>query len=351
MKKAIFFTASCTNDKENEFESCRGEGRISINTAFGFSLLGYECYIVNNYNLKTPKKIWNNVYIINTPNENEIYDIAFSWDFERLNGKNYKHRILITYADATNHLKRIKEQNLDIILVCNVASMMHDPENFNYQNTQYLPTPYPVPSISIGFIPYKFKPKLPELNVLLYHSSWESTIARSKYYLHKQQLIINILKLEYKLNLFILIANEKLKIICPNIYNLSGCNEVHYIDNEKIRYDDIIKLISSVDLCLLVGALFTPGPLVVDAISLGKPMLYVLEGAPRVYEFNPNELCKCMEYVIPSTETDDISIRKIKDALNNPEKSFNSYRKVLEDHDFKNWKMYTENFLIKNCGY
>ncbi len=353
MKKAIFFTASCGIDKENEFESCRGEGRASINTAFGFSLLGYECYIVNNYiNITSPKKIWENVYIINKPLTDVTYDIAFSWDIEHLkNKKNYKYKILSSYADTPRFSKIIKDENLDIILVCNVPCMMHEPCHFNYQNTQYLPVIYPIPSINIGFLPYKFEPKLPELKVLLYHSSWKDTIARSQYYTHKQQLILDTLNQKYKVNLHILVADEEIVKKCQHIYKLSKCNEIHYANNEKMRYDDIVKLILDVDLCLSVGAIFMPGPLVVDMVSLGKPMIYTIEGFPSKTEFNNNCLCKCIEYAIICPEADDISNKKIETALNNLEISFNCYRKTMEDYDFKNWKIYIEDFLTKNCGY
>ena len=352
MKKAIFFTESCGIDKENEFESCRGEGRISINTAFGFSLLGYECYIVNNLNITSPKKIWENVYITNKSDENETYDIAFAWNIELLKYRNnYKYKILSSYADTIKLSKIIKKENLDIILTCNVPCMMHEPTHFNYRNTQYLPVIYPIPSINVGFLPYNFKPKLPELKVMLYHSSWESTIERSQYYTHKQQLILDILNQKYKVNLYILVSNEEVIKKCPTTYNLLKCNEIHYVNNEKTRYDDIIKLILNVDLCISTGGSSMPGPNVPDIISLGKPMIYVVEGFPSTTEFNNSDLCKCVENSIISSETDDISIKKIETALDNLEISFNCYRKSLEDYDFKNWKKYTENFLIKNCGY
>lgn len=352
MKKAIFFTESCGNDKQNEFESCRGEGRISINTAFGFSLLGYECYIVNNYNLLTPKKIWKNVYITNKPDENEVYDIAFSWGIESLkNKKNYRHKVLTSYTDIIKFSEIIIEQDLDIILACNIPCVMHEPSHVNYQNAQYLPAIFPTPSINIGFLPYKFEPKIPELKVLLYHSSWESTIARNQYYAHKQQLMLNELYQRYKVNLYILVSNEEVARKCPDIYDLYKCNEIHYINNEKMRYDDIIKLILSIDLCLSVGGIFMTGPLVGDIISLGKPMIYAFEGAPQENVFYPNDFCKCSEHIIMGNEPDNISVKKIKAALDNLEISFNCYRKAIEDYDFKNWKIYAEEFLTKNCGY
>ncbi len=352
MKKAIFFPDSCGIDRENEFETCRGEGRITINTAFGFSLLGYECYIVNNWNVLTPKKIAENVYITNKSDESVVYDMAYSWHIEHLRDrKNFKYKILSSYADTPQLSKTIKKENLDIILTCNVPCQMHDPSHFNYKNTQYLPTIYPLPSINIGFLPYKFEPKLPELKVLLYHSTWEGSVARSKYYTHKQQLIIDILNQKYKVNLYILVANNEVAKQSSIIYNLSECNEIRYINNEKMRYDDIVKLISDTDLSLPVGAIFMPGPLVADIISMGKPMIYIIEGYPSETEFNNNCLCKCIEHVIICPEADDISIKKIKTALNNLEISFNCYRKVFEDYDFKNWKKYTEDFLTKNCEY
>jgi len=352
MKKAIFYTESCGIDKQNEFESCRGEGRIAINTAFGFSLLGYECYIINEYKIMKPKKIWSNVYIINKPDENIIYDIAFSWDIEHLKNKqNFIHKILVSYADTPKLLKIIKDENLDIILTCNVPCMMHDPTHYNYQNTQYLPAIFPISSVNKGFLPFIFEPKLPELKVLMYHSTWEHSIARSQYYTHKQKLILDLLCQKYKVNLQILVANDVVARTCPLIYNLLKCNEVYYVNNESLRYDDIIKLILNNDLCISVGAIFMPGPLVGDILSLGKPMLYVMEGAPSTTQFNNNDLCKCKNYIIASSETDVISTKKINEQLNNLEIPFNCYRKTLEDYNFKNWKKIVEAFLTKNCNY
>jgi hypothetical protein len=353
MKKAIFFTMSCGNDKENEFESCRGEGRISINTAFGFSLLDYECYIVNNWKLESPKKIWKNVYIINKPDENEKYNIAFSIDINDLKNKNnYEHKILVTYEGTAKTLETIKEENLtDIILVCNVPCMMHDPTHINYKYAQYLPTIHPVPSVNIGFLPYKFDPKLPELKVLLYHSTWQTTVPRNKYYAHKQQLMINILNQRYKVNLYILVADEKAAKECSLVYDLSQCNKIHYINNENMRYDDIIELILNVDLCLLVGGTPWTGPLVLDAISLGRPMIYAFEGPIMNGVANNNDLCKCIEYIIIGSETDKISIKKIITQLNNLEIPFNCYRDAVKDYDFNNWKRYAEELLTKNCRY
>lgn len=352
MKKAIFFPTSCGTNKKNEFESCRGEGRISINTAFGFSLLGYECYISNNYNISSPKRIWENVYLINSPDENVMYDIAFSWNIEQLkNRNNFKYKILTSYADAIRYSQIIMEQHLDIILVCGSPCMMHEPTHVNYKISQYLPAIYPIPSINIGFIPYKFEPTLPELKVLLYHSSWESTIERSQYYIHKQQLILDILNQKYKVNLYILVANEEVEKKCQFIYDLFKCNKVQYINNKNLKYDNIINLILSVDLCLSVGGTSMPGPIVVDIISLGKPMLYTIEGAPEIDKFSNNDFCKCVNHIIASTESNNISIKKINTILNNLEISYNCYKKAIEDYDFKNWKKYAENFLIKNCKY
>jgi hypothetical protein len=351
MKKAIFFTESCGTDKENEFESCRGEGRISINMAFGFSLLGYECYIANSYNITSPKKIWENVYITNRPDENEIYDIAFAWGPIFLDRKNFKHKILTSYSNAIRFSEMIKELKLDIILTCGSPCMMHDPTHINYKCTQYLPAIFPVPSINVGFIPYKFEPKLPELKVLLYHSTWSGTIARNQYYARKQQLMLNILNQRYKVNLYILVANDEIIKQCPLVYDLSKCNEIHYVNNQKMRYDDIIKLILNSDLCLSVGGASMPGPGIVDTISLGRPMIYTIEGCIPTNEFSNNDLCKCPEHIIESSETDDISIKKINAQLDNLEIPFNCYRKTIEDYDFKNWKRYAEDLLTKNCGY
>lgn len=346
MKKAIFFPPSCSNVKENEFESCRGEGRSVINMAFGFALLGYECYIINNWNISSPKKIWDNVYINNHPDVNEIYDIAISYDnLPIINQANYKHKIVMNYAHTDEVLKKINENNLDVILTCPIPSIMHDSSTFQYKNSRYLPPVSPIPSVNIGFIPYKFEPKLPELKVYVYHSSWSGSSGSNFHWGRKQLLILEFLKSKgYKLNLFIHVENEETSKNCPFGIKDSNVNDIHYIYNDKVRYDDIIKMLKSVDLCISGGGIDYIGTCVCDIISLGRPLIYVVDGVPN-NEFIFNGLYNCPKYLIISQEPDDISQQKLESIITSLEESYNCYRDTLKDLDFNNWKEYVTKFL------
>lgn len=351
MKKAIFFPPSCSNAKENEFESCRGEGRAIINIAFGFALLDYECYIVNNYgNINEPKQIWKNVYITNRPDENITYNISLSFDnYNILNSKNYKHKILMNYAHTDRIYQHIKNNNLDIILVCPSPTIMSDSSTFQYKHVKYLNTIYPIPSINIGFVPYRFEPKLPEIKIYLYHSSWEGSVSSSSYSRGKQRLVLDFLKSKgYKPNLFIHVTDKDNAKKSIEDYDLSkyDTNKIHYLYNEKTNYDNIIQILKEVDLCIPARAGYdSAGSSIGDIIGLGKPFIYIVDGTPHK-EFIFNPLYRCPNYMIVRQEDYHESYRKLEKIFPNKlEETFNCYRDSLKDLDFYNWKVYTEKFL------
>lgn len=323
-----------------------------MNIAFGFSLIGYEVHIINNWNLSEPKKIWDNVYISNQPNQNEIYDIAFTYDnISILNSNNYIHKILMTYQSSSirNALKYMKENNIEVILVSTHESV----KNANEFNLKYFPALFPIPSINIGFIPYKFEPKNSELKVYVYHSSWTGSAYSSlRCCKGKQSLILNFLKTKgYNLNIFIHVENEIISNQCLSEFTLSN-SKINYICNDKVHYDDIIKIFKEVDLCIPIGGLDYPGSGVMDMLSLGKPIISVVDGVNKDKDgniFQPfNTLYKCSDNLIMVQESNDLSFKKLERIFSTPstlEESYNCYKNSIKDYDFNNWKSYVEKFL------
>lgn len=349
MKKAIFFVPSTTNIKENEFESCRNEGRILINNAFGLSLLNYECYIIGGWNIESPKKIWNNVYINSKYDINEVYDVAFAYSDSvphQFESKKFKQKILINFEHSDILLKNIQEKGLDITLACPVPSLMKDPRAFHYQNENihFLPILNPIPSVHIGFLPYTYKPKLPELKVYVHHSSWDGTQTRTNVYIHKQLLTLKFLKSKgYKLNVFFHMENEEAIKNSPFIE--SDYDEIHYINNDITYYDDVIKMIQKADLCIPNRAGYDAyGTSMFDIIGLGKSVINIVDGILRD-DITVNNLYKCSEYLITVQEDDETTHKKLEKIIVNLEESYNCYRKQLEDFDFYNWKKYAEKIL------
>lgn len=353
MKKAIFFPPSCSTTKENEFESCRGEGRAVMNIAFGFALLGYECYIINNWNITSPRKIWENVYISNKPDENVTYNIALTFDdYNIINRKNYKHKLLMNYSHSDKIYEYIKKNNLDIIIVCPLPTIM-EKSPFHKKYSKFLGTIYPLPRINIGFIPYKFNPKLPELKIYLYHSSWKDSVSSISYSGGKQLIVLDFLKSKgYDLNLFIHVESEESAKQAFLDYDLSKHNKdkIHYIYNEKTRYDDLIKILQEVDLCITARAGYdSGGSSIGDIISLGKPLIYIVTGPPH-NDFILNPLYMCPKYMIIRQENYHESYRKLEELFPNKlEESFNCYRDSLKDLDFNLWKSHAEK-LLKELG-
>lgn len=368
MKKAIFFPPACGNTKFNEFESCRGEGRAIMNIAFGFSLLGYESHIINNWNLDKPKKIWNyqnnNVYISNKPDPNETYDIALTYDSVHiLNSKNYKQKILMSYESSNINKANeyIKSNNLEnITLVCSHESVK-DP-NKNPFNLKYFPVIFPIPSINIGFIPYNtkiFEPNNKELKIYVFHSSWPgSACSNLNCCRHKQFLILKFLRSKcpdslLKIHVHIedekYINNSEVNPFTTN--NFDANTEIHYIPNRTVQYNDIINLLQQVDLCIPVGGLNTPGSGVLDMLSLGKPIISAVDGVNKDSEGKTfeafNTLYKCSDNLIMTQESYEISLKKLERIFsdNNLELSYNCYKNCIKDYDYNNWKEIVEKFL------
>lgn len=343
MKKAIFFPISCSNIKLNEFEACRSEGRHVINIAFGFSLLGYECHIINNWNLKEPIKIWDNVYIENRPNPNEIYDIAFTYDNVHIvNSKNYRHKIVMTYesSNINKALEYIRKNGVEkIILACSHRSVKDN--STNVYNLKYFPALFPISSINIGFVPYKYKPQNNELKIYVYHSSWPGTANGASWrYITKQNLIFKFLRSKnVNLKLFVHVENEN---ISPFGSPTNGI-EINYIHNASMFYKDMIELIQKVDLCISTGGLDRPGSSTMDIISLGKPLICVNDGVSNKSPWNI--LYDCSEYIISIQESDMISLEKLDKIFSNLEMSYNCYKNTVKEYDFSNWKHIVEKLL------
>lgn len=350
-KNAIFFLPSCTNTKQNEFESCRGEGRAIFNIAFGFSLLGYECHIINSWNLQQPKQIWKNVFIYHTPII-EKYDVAMTYDnISILNSENYKNKIVMTYESSNiEKINRyINEHGVkNVILACSHRSTK-DPST-NPFNLRYFPVLFPIPSINLGFVQYTNINNNNELKIYIYHSSWAGTASGSSWrYVTKQKLIIEYLLTKYKtLNLSIHVESQDIANTCPFGYPTPQI-KINYITN-NINYEEVLNHIRNSDLCISTGGLNHAGNNVLDIISLGKPLILIYDGAPyneNNVRFSPWNILYDCDPLIYLQEPDSQSIGKLNNIFNdnNLEKLYNCYKNTLKDYDFNNWKPIVENFL------
>lgn len=342
MKKAIFYPSSCGYDREDEFVSCRGEGRFIINMAFGFSLLGYECYIINKVK-QSPKKIWNNVYICNTSDENITYEYAISFDnCLILNRKNYRNKIVISYA----HLEKILEYNKSINNEITIGFPGEIPSNnkFVSENTQVFPTVFPVSSVSPTFVPYKYEPNFPELKIYVIDSTWSGSYG-SNYARQKQLLILEYLKSNgYKLNLSIHGESEKYKDDLLDVYKRYS-NKINYVNNEKCNYKDILNTITENDLCIPTGAGYNHvGSFINDIIGLGKPVIYIVNGGHHNGTIL-NPLYKCHKKIIVTQESDEDSHKKLDEIFNDLESYYNCFKKQLNYYNFTYWKVIIRKLL------
>lgn len=344
MKTAICFPPSCSTAKENEFESCRGEGRFTINIGFGLSLLGYEVHIINDWNITVPKKIWNNVYINNKPIYDE-YDVAFTFSgANMMRTIRYKKGMYMGYE--TRHISDVTELNkileTPLIFTCPYKGFIDYNNNRAPFKVYYLPHLMPIPSINIGFLPYNYNPERNELKVYLNFSQWKDSTDSHVKWSDKQYLAVNFLRAKFKdkkVKLYVHVENKDAIKKC----HIKG-DETYYFLNDKNYYDDVINLIKRMDICITKGGWYDLSGCVNDIISLGKPFIYVVDSPPTDKPIL-NHLYNCPKSIIYSQEPNIDSIKKLERFINNPELSYNCFKYTSRDLDFINWKEIAKHFF------
>lgn len=319
----------------NQYDSFRNEGRILINIGFGLSLLDYDVYIYNDcWKIDGLKEVWKNVHLCSTLSD-KGYDIMLTNSMHYFNTVKFNRAVYMAYAPDSVLLVEqfIDSTKKDIKIAWVSKKTLSVAQSITHYKIDYLPAIYPVPSTNIGFLPFHYEPKLPELNVYFYSNSWGIT---EDDFLSKKRLINNFLNQRYKMNLWIHEYNEE----SAKKYPLSG-DTINYVYNYKTYYDDLLDLIKSVDICVTQGGLCHVGGSIFDIIGLGKPVIYIAHGIPNVHHIhNINPLYDCIDNLILVQEPDDISLAKLEKIMSNPKESHECFRNAAKDMDFNNWKSF-----------
>jgi len=345
MKKAIFFVSNAYNNRKDQYMSCRAEGRILMNIGFGFSLLGYESFIHLPY-FEGIKEVYSNVTLCQTMLDYH-YDLAVVWVQPHF--LNCKCDRVLFFGYGPDHYEFAK-QNFDKFGKDRMFMVSPFKKNVDYltqksgAQIRYFPPIYPIPSYlpaesPQGFVPFNYKPALPEIKVYMFSTSWHPPAYPGDV---KSQRFLELLKSKgYRVKLYLHVNSiENSGVLNANA--LKG-DETIYLVNSETTYLDLLNVISSVDICVTKGGWGSGGNCAWDIISLGKPLLFIAHG--KDYVSTINDFYDCPEDLIWCTESDAVSINKFESFLSNPEAAYNRYKEKLKEHDFPVWKDYVTNFL------
>lgn len=345
MKKIAVFVDNPIRSpyKNDQYDSFRAEGRISINIGFGLSLLGFEVNIImGEWNTDKNKQLYENVYLSNIPKYDK-YDYILTFSMNSLNIVKYDKAVFLDYifAHVNDIYKYINDTKKDIIYV-NIAERMNKyTEKGGHKfpiKYYYLPALYPIPSINIGFLPYNFEIVNNELKIFVFYN----TDKASEHYKLKEKLIIDFFKDKgYKIKLYVHTGSKKTLINCPfKEYN------IEYLYDTDARYIDVINTIKSSDICVIPGT-HCSGNNMVDIISLGKPLLYISDIIINPeHDIHCNHIYETPEYLIYTQENDNESIEKLEKFILNPKESYDIFKETHKCYNFDNWKEYAKKIFI-----
>lgn len=343
MKKVSVFVDNPIRSpyKNDQYDSFRGEGRNNINMGFGLALLGFEVNIIMIEWEVDNKQVFNNVYLSNKPKYSH-YDYVLVWSINRMDSVSFDRAIFMDWNmmyvnDVHQYINRTGK---NITYMCNNKFLIEYTQKHNQKfpiEVNYLPTLFPIPSINVGFIPYKFDNTNieTELKIYIYYNLSKT----AEKYVHKEKLVTNFLRSKgYKIKLYIQTDSKS------NCFEES--DNITYLYDSEARYIDIINTISLVDICITVGT-HCSGNNLPEIISLGRPTIYIsdtiIDPNKDVY---CNEIYKHPEYLLYIQESDEESKQKLEKFILNPKESYDKFKESYKDHDFDNWKEFAKKYLI-----
>lgn len=357
VRKAIVIAANPNYTlNNNEWDSFRAEGRTMINMGFGISLLGYDVNIAcPHWNMESPKKTWNNIILSKAPIYDH-YDFALTFSSFEMLGSNFDTGLSIVYEYS--HIKKTKEfiktTGKSVKYVSNhrdsingIIDLIHSDDGTDEEanwpvDVIYVPTIFPIPRLSQGFIPcsYEQKPNR-KLNLFLYYTGWPQNLTISgDRFTNKMQFVLDHLKSKgYKIYLEVLVLSRRSS--CPIVNNKLDQSDISFYYSEESNYRDIIQMIQCADICMTYGAPVFSGCSAPDIISMGKPLIYLGDGRMGIETTHcTNILYQSPETIIYMQEKDDESKIKLDKIMEDPCAMWKKHAEIFRDNDFNNWKKF-----------
>ncbi len=360
MKENVLIYASNGGADIDQYGIFRSEVRIPLNMGFGLSELGYNVNIVNslfNDSVINPITIENDGKItLSKMPIKSYYNYVLSWNWYNINDNeisydrvvclvNYPREARDAIVYTKNGSKKITTREL-IIATPYLHLVDHINKNDGFGNkhlngakleTEFFPQLNPISCYQLEFSNYNYNPTNGWIKVYVYISSWDKVLSG----LIEYRAILEDIKKKtgLKLKLYIQLNSPDCINDLKKVSNITKFgDDIEYV--YKMRYNELLDLISKIDIFLIRGTPFMASAGIYDIISMGKPMIYVSENMDGKLFRNP--IFEYKKEIIFMGSTREHIDKMTTDFINDPSVSYNKFRDSIKDSNFKNWRTHAE---------
>lgn len=348
--RLAFYVSTGGGNSEDEFMTCRGEGRAMINIGLCYGKLGHHVDIIHIQNYDD-KRVFGNTYLRKHPDQSVQYDAVFTYNAQPPFSNYNKIFYYIEISNPKNILLDIYNRNKNGIIMVpssiqyNMIRNGHPwwRSNFDLDNRfSYLPVPYPIPTYKQtedgDFFPFEFDKNKKKLKIWAYLSGWPN------YYINSDDAMLKALRRirehGYEIDLYVHTFDlSRVTKAVQNIYKEFNPLELKNFD---FNYRQILDLISGMDLCITKGSSWACGMCSFDIMALGKPMLYCAD-YNKVNNINPfliddNHVLRMKLGSIVSSPEESALNSKVDTLLSDPLTWYNGMKTKINEHRFPIWK-------------
>lgn len=331
------FVAGCSRNRDDQYTTCRSEGRVVINAGFGFALLGHEVDISNAV-LRDAKSIFPGVNLRSLWDTSVEYDVAYVWNPNRgsFPFNNYKKLIYMVEPSAPVEKIKTKKNDFPRVHLFTALKLAVDRLNKLVGGVGYFPALFPIPSYpglkKQDFQDFHFDKNKKDINVWVFLDSWPGS------HIQSDPRILDILRRlrdHHGYRMKVTVHRNSGNILPPACDKIIKEFSAQIINNKDVCYLDMLNIFSSMDICITKGGTSYAGNCASDIISLGKLMIYTTEGRGAV---NINNLYDLDDYVIRQEDDSNTVHQKVDRIIADPFSCYSAMKKRIVDWSFPEWR-------------
>lgn len=347
------FPSALSSNRNDQWATCRCEGRAVVNMGFGFGEMGHNVDIVSD-TFEAKSNVYKNVSLIKSVNLDTYYDIVLTFNLvPPIRGDMYGKLLFIVNPDlGKDYYNRIRS------LCPKVEFMTMSIKTVDWirrlgVEIRYLPVLYPIPCLDSlekqDFMPFKFEKNKEVKKVWVFIGSWKN------YYINVDNKIVEILRrlrdfYGFKMEVTVMARNDDKgdNQTTPAYNQLLSEFKPRVLESLNMCYLDVINELSSSDICITKGGWCYCGNCCYDIVSLGKLMFYVTQGLPANGNNNINDVFPLEDYVIRHEDQPHKTTEKIDRIMSNPGECYSAIRGALETYSFPIWSKIVSEIICKN---
>lgn len=364
------------NNSDDQWLSARSEGRTMINAGFGFAEMGHEVGIFA-APFTHKQNVWKGASLYPYWDDSKDYDLIVAFNPYRGSfgfgmptppggkvGENYSKLFYVHYGPLPqgNPQEKIVKQYPKTVAIFSAAINNRDILQKHYMNgavspflrpIDFFPQLFPIPCydklLKQDFQDYHFDRTKKKLKIWTVSSHWH---AGSQSYVPDASVIeiLRILRdnLKYEIDLTVTSFSDA-SIIHPDFIKVFNAK---VIKNLSYTYKDILDLIYNMDICIVRGASGTPANSSSDILSLGVPIIYVVNsGWNPPNDFPANSIMQCCldDCINLPHDSHDVILAKISKQMEDPQLPFERMRLSRDYQRFPNWEKCMNKLLNKYC--